>query len=408
MSQGVLSSTFASLQVRNYRCFFVGQGISQIGNWMTTVALSLFVIQLGGRGLEVGALVACQFLPVLLIGAWAGLFADRTDKLRLLLVVQCFAMVQSFGLAALAFMPAPPMWLLFALAIWGGVATAFDNPARRSFVVELVDPSRMNNAVSLNSAMMTGSRVIGPAVAGGVISLFGYGWCFLIDGVSYVAVMIGYSMIRRSELRPPPLVQRAKGQIRAGFAYIRATDELRVPLVMMAIVGTFAYNFAVVLPLLITQTFHAAESMFTVLFSVISVGSLAGALAVARRREVRLRRVVVMCAAFGVTLVGLALAPGIPSALAVGLLVGLASSGLMTATTAIVQIQAEPSMRGRVVAVQTMVFLGSTPIGGPLLGLICDAWGARVGVAVGAVSAFVAAGYGIASTRGAAGRRAAG
>ena len=233
-----VKDTFQSLHVRNFRLFFSGQLISQIGNWLTMVALTLLVLKLTDNGVAIGFLAAAQFGPVLLIGAWAGLIADRSDKRKLLIIVQSIAMAQSFALAALAFSGSPPLWAIYSVALVGGITVAFDNPARRAFVVEMVPKEDMNNAVSLNSAAMTSSRIFGPALAGLLVITVGFGWAFLADGLSYIAVLIGLGMMRTSELHPSPITERAKGQVRAGLRYARSVPDLWVPLVMMAIVGT--------------------------------------------------------------------------------------------------------------------------------------------------------------------------
>ena len=294
--------TFGSFQHRNFRLFFGGQTISQVGNWLTLVAQTLLVLKLTGSGVMVGLLTACQFAPVLLLGAWAGLVADRSDKRRLLMIVQVFAMAQSFVLAALAFMDSPPVAAIFGVAFLGGIATAFDNPARRAFVVEMVPEERVSNAVSLNSALMTGSRIVGPALAGLLIGTVGYGWCFALDGISYLAVLLGYWLMRSDEFRSPAIAPKGKGQIREGLRYARSVPDLWIPLVMMAVIGTLSFNFQVVIPLLVKRTFHSGDSAFTLLFSVISVGSLVGALATARRKEITIRHVVVAAAAFGASM----------------------------------------------------------------------------------------------------------
>ncbi len=386
--------TFASMKIRNFRLFFTGQLISQVGNWLTLIAQTLLVLKLTNSGLALGLLAACQFGPVLLIGAWAGLVADRSDKRKLLLAVQTFAMAQSFALAALAFMDRPPLVALYAVAMCGGFATAFDNPARRAFVVEMVPESHVQNAVSLNSALMTGSRVVGPALAGLLIHTVGYGWCFVVDGLSYIAVLIGLSMMRTSELRERPISQRGKGQVRAGLRYVRTVPDLFIPLMMMAIIGTFTFNFNVVMPLLIKRTLHGDDRTFTLVYSVISVGSLIGALASARRVTVTVRHVVVSAMAFGGAMILLAVTPSLAFTFPIGVLVGASSIAFMTSSTALVQVRADPSMRGRVLALQAIVFLGSTPIGGPILGAICQVFSPRIGVLVGGVAACVAAIYG--------------
>src|SRR4051812_5853447 len=198
--KGAANDTFRSMRVRNFRLFFSGQLISQIGNWLTMIAQTLLVLHLTKNGLAVGLLVGCQFLPVLVLGAWSGLVADRSDKRKLLMIVQTFAMAQSFVLAALAFMDHPPLLAIYGVALAGGVATAFDNPARRAFVVEMVPVEDVQNAVSLNSALMTGARIVGPALAGLLVTTVGYGWCFTVDGLSYIAVLIGLYLMNPAEL----------------------------------------------------------------------------------------------------------------------------------------------------------------------------------------------------------------
>ena len=397
--RSAIDETFRSLHVRNFRLFFAGQSISQIGNWINIVAQTLLVLRLTDSGLAVGLLAACQFLPVLMLGAWAGLIADRSDKRTLLLVVQSLAMLQSLVLSALAFMDRPPVPALYAVALAGGFATAFDNPARRAFVAEMVPLDHVQNAVSLNSAMMTGSRVVGPALAGLLISTVGFGWCFLLDGLSYIAVLVGLWRMRTDELRPSVPTPRAKGQVRAGFRYARSIPELWVPLVMMALVGTFAFNFTVVMPLFVTRSLEGTDTTFTLVYSVVSLGSLAGALYTARRKQTSVRDVVIGAAGFGVAMLVFAVSPGLAMAYPVALLVGLTSIMFMTASTAIVQMRADPAMRGRVLALQAIVFLGTTPIGGPVLGFISEVYGARAGLAVGGVACLVAAAWGHATSR---------
>lgn len=386
--------TFRSLRIRNFRLFFIGQGISQVGNWLTLIAQSLLVLELTDSGVALGLLTAAQFGPVLLLGAWAGLVADRSDKRRLLMIVQSFAMAQSFLLAALAFMDHPPLPALYAVAALGGVAMAFDNPARRAFVVEMVPHDQVPNAVSLNSAVMTSSRIVGPALGGLLITTVGYGWAFAVDGLSYVAVLIALGLMRVAELRPSEVAVRGKGQVREGLRYVRTVPALFIPLVMMGVVGALAFNFQVVMPLFVTRTFGGSPATFTLLLSFVSVGSLVGALVSARRTEVDVTHVVVASAAFGVAMVAMAAAPTLPLAFPLGFAVGVSSISFMTTSTAIVQMRAVPSMRGRVLALQAILFLGSTPIGGPVLGVVCDLWGARAGLLLGGLAGLGAAAWG--------------
>jgi MFS family permease len=402
--RGATRDTFRSLHTRNFRLFFTGQLISQVGNWLTMIAMTLLVLHLTDSGIAIGVLVGCQFAPVLVLGPWAGLIADRSDKRRLLLIVQMLAMVQSFVLAALAFTHDPPVLAIYAVALAGGFCTAFDNPTRRSFVVEMVPEADMQNAVSLNSALMTSARVVGPALAGLLVHTVGFGWAFAVDGLSYIAVLVGLKMMNTDELRPSPIATKAKGQVRAGLRYVRTVPDLWVPLVMMTVVGTLAFNFSVVMPLLAVRTFHGDDGTFTLLYSVVSVGALVGALATARRKAIEIHHLVLSAFGFGVAMVALAAAPTLGFAFPVALFVGLASIGFLTASTAIVQVRAAPEMRGRVLALQAMVFLGSTPIGGPILGAVCEAWGARAGLLVGGVACFVAATIGSLAVKRAAAR----
>lgn len=392
--------TFSSLRYRNFRLFFSGQLISQVGNWLTLVAQALLVLHLtDNNGVAVGVLTACQFLPVLVLGAWAGLVADRSDKRRLLLVVQTCAMLQSFALAALAFTGDPPLLAIYAVAMIGGVTTAFDNPARRAFVSEMVPVEKIQNAVSLNSAMMTSARIFGPALAGLLIVTVGYGWCFLVDGISYLAVLAGLWMMRPAELRPSTVTPRSTRQVRAGLRYARSTPDLWVPLVMMAVIGTFAFNFSVVMPLFVKTTLHGTDTTFTLIYSVVSIGSVIGALTTARRAETHVRNVVTGAAAFGVAMLAMAASPTIRSSFVVAVFIGLTSILFMTSSTAIVQLRAAPEMRGRVLALQAIVFLGSTPIGGPTLGVVCEVLGARAGFVLGGAACLGAAAWGSVAAR---------
>ncbi|MET0458332.1 MAG: MFS transporter [Ilumatobacteraceae bacterium] len=392
--QGFSNDTFSSLKVRNFKLFFAGQLVSQTGTWLTMIAQTLLVLKLTDSGIALGVLTACQFLPMLLLGPWAGAVADRADKRRLLTLLQMAAMAQSLALGIAVFSGHATVGVIYALAAVQGVITAFDNPCRRSFVVEMVPPREVTNAVSLNSAVMTGSRVIGPALAGVLVITVGFGWAFILDAVSYIAVIAGLLAMRSSELFRSPPMARAKGQVRAGLRYIRAERQLFVPLVMMALVGSFAFNFSVTIPLLVTGTLGGSDGTFTILFSVLSAGSLVGALWTARRDQVTNRQLVGSAAGFGLSMIALAAAPNLLFCFPAGILVGLSSIAFMTSSTAIVQVLAAPEYRGRVLAIQSMVFLGSTPIGGPIVGWVADVAGPRMAIVIGAMGCFAAAAYG--------------
>lgn len=388
------SETFRSLRHRNFRLFFAGQLISQTGTWLSMVTQTLLVLKLTDSGVALGLLTAFQFGPMLVLGAWGGAVADRVDKRRLLITVQSLAMAQSIVLGLLVLADVATVPVVFALAAVQGVLNSFDNPARRAFVVEMVPSHDLPNAVSLNSAIMTGSRVVGPAAAGALVLTVGYGWPFILDGLTYSAVIVCLVLMRPAELFRSAPVPRRPGAVREGLRYIRSEPNLFVPLVMMALIGTFAFNFSVTVPLLVEGPLDGGTGTFTLLFSVLSAGSLLGALATARRSVATPRQLVRSAAGFGLSMVLLALSPSLAFAFPVSILLGLASIAFMTTSTAIVQLLAGPEYRGRVLAIQAMVFLGSTPIGGPIVGWISDAAGPRVGLLVGAIGCFAAAAYG--------------
>jgi MFS family permease len=383
-----------SLRNRNFRLYFVGQLVSNSGNWLTIVALTLLVLKITGTGVGVGILAACQFGPILVLSAWAGAVADRTDKRRMLMLTQSLEMLQSFGLAALAFMPHPPLSALYGLAAVGGILLAFDNPLRRSFVSEMVPPEDIPNAVVLYSTIVNTSRVIGPALAGLLVVTAGYGWSFAIDGCSYLAVLLSLYLMRSEELHRGPRRARGKGDVRAGLRYVRSLPVLWISFVMLAAIGTLAYNFTVTLPLFVTRALHGSEGIFTVLYSIFSLGAVASALVVAQRAMVRMRHIVFGAFALGVTMLLMAIVPDVGFAVPAVFLVGMASILYMTATTAIIQVEGRPDMHGRVLSLQSVIFIGTTPIGGPILGWLSDRLGARSPIVVGGVVCLAAAAFG--------------
>ena len=391
--------TLSSLRSRNFRLFFVGQTISQVGNWLTMVALTLLVLHRTGSGVAVGLLAACQFGPILLLSAWAGVLADRSNKRNLLFVTQSLEMAQSFALGALAFMHDAPLPAFFGVAVVGGCLLAVDNPVRRSFVNEMVAAEDLTNAVSLYSAMNSASRIVGPALAGVLIVTVGYGWCFTVDAISYSAVLISLWMMRPEELRRVPVTPRGSGQVRAGLRYIAAVPELWITFVMLLIVGIISYNYTVVLPLFVEKGLHGGDGSFTLVYAAFSAGGLVGAFVVARRRTVTLRTVIVTTACLGVAMTALSVVPDVAFAFVLAILVGLASVAYMTTTTAIAQIRTDQHMIGRVLAIQTVLLVGTTPIGGPILGAVADQVGARAPVLIGGIGALCAAAFGVLAAR---------
>lgn len=385
--------------MRNFRLFFFGQLISNSGNWLTIVALTLLVLHRAKSGVAVGLLSACQFGPLLLLSAWAGLIADRSDKRRLLYVTQSLEMAQSVTLAVLSFLPHVPLPVFFVVALAGGCMLAFDNPGRRSFVNEMVSPTLVPNAVTLYSALVNLSRLFGPTLAALLVATLGYGWCFTVDAASYIAVLAAVFAMRDSELRNTPRTPRGRGQVRAGLRYVLGVPELWITFLMLLIIGIVSYNFTVVFPLFVEKGLHGSDADYSLVYAAFSGGAVIGTLLVARRTMVRLRTIVVGAGAFGVAMLLLTVVPNVSLAYPAAALVGAASVAYMTATTALAQLRADDRMVGRVLALQTVLMVGTTPIGGPLLGLLADGAGGRAPVFAGGVAALLAAALGLALGR---------
>src|SRR5215471_3971458 len=309
-----LSRTFHALETRNFRLFFIGQTISNTGNGLTNVALILFVLWLTHSGFAVGALAACQFGPMLLLSPLAGAVADRGDKRTLLLLTQSLEMLQSVGLAVLAFRPHPSLVALYALAVSGGILLAFDNPLRRSFVPEMVPKEDLSNAVVLYSTIVGVSQVFGPALAGLIATTLGYGWCFAIDALSYLAVIGGLLLMRTGELWRTPPAPRTGRAVREGLRYVLSVRDLWISFAMFAAVGVFSFNFRVALPLLVTRSLHGTDVGFTALYAISSTGALVGALLVAHRKFVELRHVIGATLALGLAMLVLSAMPSVYAA----------------------------------------------------------------------------------------------
>ena len=389
----VVTRTFSSLRIRNFRLFFVGQLVSNTGNWLTNVALTLLILHLTDSGVAVGLLTTCQYGPILLLSIWAGTIADRSNKRNLLFITQSLEMAESVALAALAFMHDPPVVALYATAAIGGVLLAFDNPLRRSFVTEMVPETERANAVVLYSTIVNASRIFGPMLAGLLIVTVGFGWCFTVDAASYLFVLLALWMMRPSELHRVPSRPKARGDARAAIRYVREHANLRISFVMLAVIGTLSYNFSVTLPLFVTRSIGGTDGSFTFLYAVYSTGAVLSALVVANRRLVRLRHIILGAAALGVAMLVLSSVPTVAAAVPAVILVGVSSILYVTSTTAIVQVEADPSMHGRVLAIQTVLLVGTAPIGGPLLGALADALGARAPIIVGGLACLASAAW---------------
>ena len=388
---GLLRRTFRALRLYNYRLFFVSQVVSMSGTWMQSVAQAWLVLQITGSGVDLGITVGLQFGPVLVLGAWAGALADRVDKRRLLMATQTAAALFALILAALTFADVVTIWMIWVLAGLTGVAVALDLPSRQSFVFEMVGPDDLANAVGLNAVIINSSRIVGPAIGGLLIAAVGVASCFLFNAVSFIAVIVALAMMRTAELRPSKPVRRRPGQVREGLRYVWRTPELRIPLAMLAVVSTLAYNYSVVLPLLTKDVYGRGGGAYGALSAAMGVGALAGALLMASRARPSRRLLVTSAFAFGVVTVLLAFAPSYLWGMA--LLVPMGAAGVLFISTvnSLLQLNADDAMRGRVMALWAVVFLGSTPIGGPLTGLIVRGFGVRAAVAVGGVAALATA-----------------
>ena len=370
-----MPGTFQSLRVRNFRLFVIGQLLSGTGTWMQGVAAPWLVLQLTGSGVALGFDTSLQFLPILLFGAWGGLVADRFDNRRIQLVTQvCYAVVAAtlFGLVATHVVQ---LWMVYTLSFLSGCVTAIDMPTRQSFYLEMVGPDDLTNAMSLNTATFTGARIIGPAIAGVLIGVFGTAPVFLINAISYLAVVVALVSMRVGDLHPRERAARAAGQIREGVRYVWRTPELRLPMALMAIVFLCAFNFMVFL-------------------SLFGVGSLVGALVMASRaRQPDSRRLARLGVVLGAIAVGLALAPSLGVAWLLLPPLGAAGIAFAVAANSTLQLTSTPQMRGRVMSLYTVVFLGSTPLGGPVAGWVGEHLGPRVGLAGGGVIAVAASAF---------------
>jgi len=383
--------TFAALEVPNYRRYFAGQSISLIGTWMQMIAQSWLVLELTNSALDLGFVTALQTVPVLLLGPYGGVVADRVDKRRLMIALQTLMGVQALVLGVLTVTGSITLWEVGVLAALLGLNNAFENPARQSFMLELVGPDQLRNAVSLNSTLVNAARVIGPATAGILIATVGTGVCFLVNGLSFIPVVLTLLTLDVSQLQPTERAERAKGQLRDGLRYVRHTPELAVPLVMMGLAGMLTYEFAVTLPVLDHRVLHGGSTGYGFMTAAMGIGAVAGGLLTAALGRTGLRPLVMAATAFGLLVLSAAFAPTMGLELVVLALVGAASVSFMAVGNSTLQLRAAPEMRGRVMALWFVAFQGSTPIGGPLIGWIISVAGARVGLGVGGVTCLVVA-----------------
>ncbi|MFK0116560.1 MFS transporter [Streptomyces sp. NPDC090994] len=385
------TSMFASLKVRNYRLFFMGQVVSNIGTWMQRIAQDWLVLSLTGSSAAVGITTALQFLPMLLFGLYGGVLVDRLRKRPTLLVTQSSMALTALALAALTLTGHVQVWHVYVAAFVMGLATVVDNPARQSFVSELVGRDQLQNAVSLNSANFQSARLVGPAVAGLLITGVGTGWAFFLNGVSFVAPLTGLLLMRARELHTVERTPRGKGQLREGLHYVAGRPDLLWTIVLVGFIGTFGFNFPVFLSAFADDVFHSGAGTYSLFNTLMAVGSVAGALLAARRGTARLRLLIAAAMGFGALEIVAAAAPELWLFALLMVPIGLFSMTVNVTANTSIQMSTDPAMRGRVMSLYMMVFLGGSPVGAPIVGWVTDTYGARAGFAAGGTVAFLAA-----------------
>ncbi|MBD5786617.1 MFS transporter [Cellulosimicrobium terreum] len=386
-----MSRTFASLRYYNYRVWFSAALVANIGTWMQRIAQDWLVLTVltDNSGVAVGIVTALQFVPVIALSAWAGVLADRLPRRRLLMATQGAMGVLALALGALVLTGAVQLWHVYVFATLLGVVTAFDNPVRQTFVAEMVPSDRLSNAVGLNSASFNAARLVGPGVSGLLIAVVGPGWIFVVNGITFAATIGALALMRTSELHVMPHVLRAKGQIREGIHYVRGRTDILVIMVVLGVVSAFGLNFQLTSALMARVEFDKGPGEFGILGSILAIGSLTGALLAARRDRPRVRLVIGAAFAFSVAMGIQALMPTYTLYALMCIPVGLASLTMMTAANTTIQMSVDPVMRGRVMSLYMIVFLGSTPIGSPLVGWIAETWGPRWGIGIGAITGVV-------------------
>ncbi|TFD76845.1 MFS transporter [Cryobacterium sp. Sr8] len=388
-----MSAMFRSLGGVNYRIWFAGALVSNIGTWMQRTAQDWIVLTelTDHNATAVGIVMALQFGPQLLLMPWSGLIADRFNRRRLLILTQTLMAMLALGLGIITVTGVVELWHVYLFALALGVVAAIDAPARQTFVSELVTDDNLSNAVALNSASFNGARLIGPAAAGLLTVAVGAGWVFLINALTFAVTVLAMMLLRREKLRAQPKASRERGQLVAGFHYVWRRPDIVVVLITVFLVGTFGFNFAIFTATMATVEFGMGAGEFGLLSSIMAIGSVAGALLSAHRSRPRLRLVVVGAATFGIACGIAALMPTY-AAFAIALaLVGFSAITLMTTANAYVQTTTTPAMRGRVMALYMAIFAGGTPLGAPLVGWVTDQYGPRWGLGVAALSGILAA-----------------
>ncbi len=374
--------TFGSLRVRNYRLYFAGQIVSVSGTWMQSVAQAWLVLKLTGSGVALGGVTGLQFVPMLFAGAWGGVIADRMDKRKVLVATQSLMATLALALGILTLTGAVRLWMVFLMAFLLGLVNVVDMPTRQAFVTEMVGPERVANAVSLNSVVVNAGRIVGPAIAGLVIAAVDVGICFLLNAASYVAVIAALLAMRKRELQAAPRTARQRGQIREGLRYAWSDPTLRLTLTMVAVIGLLAFNFSVFLPLFARQVFHSGAATFGLLYALLGVGAVTGGLAAAWRGRTGSMPMALSGTVAGITLIVAAFMPTLALELVAIMPVGAATIAFTAMANSLLQLRAAPAMRGRVMALYGVLFIGTTPIGAPAMGLLSQRLGPRAAMAI--------------------------
>jgi MFS family permease len=377
----------SSLRQRNYRLFFFGQLVSIAGTWMQTVAQSFVVLDLTHSGTQLGLTTAARFLPMFVFGPLGGVFADRMDRRRVLYVTQALSGLLAGVFAVTVGTHSIRLWIVYLLALALGFVNVFDNPARQSFISEMVSTGDLPNAVTLNSVAANMARVLGAALGGVIAAAIGLALCFTINALSFGAVLVSLAAMRSSELFPAERVSRQKKQVRQGLRYVRNTPELLIPLLMIAVVGTLAWEFQVSLPLMASKVFHGGAASYGVMASVMGGGAVVGGLISAARARPRARALCLAAIGWGIAILAAAVAPSFALELAALVFVGYGSITFNSLAKTTLQLAAKPEMRGRVMALWALAWMGSTPIGGPIVGWTGQAIGARWALVIGGVAA---------------------
>jgi len=388
-----VSSTFESLKFHNYRIWFFAALVANTGTWMQRVAQDWLVLRIltDDSASATGITTALQFLPAMLFSAHAGLIADRVDQRKFLIVTQCAMGVVSLALAVDVLAGHAALWHVYLAAFATGLASAYDAPARQIFVARMVPAENLANAVGLNSASFNAARLLGPAASGLVIAWIGPGWVFLVNALTFLFPALALATMRLTELYDVPRAKRAKGQLRAGLAYIRHRTDIIVIIAVISVVSMFTLNFQVTMAAMVRSTFDMESDAYGTVSSVFAVGSLAGALWAARRKSPRVRTLVVASFFLGVFTILMALTPNYQLFAVSTIPVGLCVLTVLTSANQTVQLNTEPAMRGRVMSIYMMFFLGTTPVGAPIMGWVSDQWGPRVSILAGGIAAVAAA-----------------